>query len=94
MSMYLGSVEIGTAEQVYGSPQHPYTADSRRNRSRCATDLAGDMPSAVSAPAVIGPAYPEREICSTSSPSLKETGAGQKAACHFAGTPLQIRTGR
>ena len=109
--MYLGKiVELGTAEQVYGSPQHPYTAALISSTPELVLDapqekivLAGDMPSPANPPSgcrfrtrcPIGPAYfPEREICSTSSPSLQETGSGQKAACHFAGTPLQIRTGR
>ncbi|MCJ9670750.1 oligopeptide/dipeptide ABC transporter ATP-binding protein, partial [Neorhizobium sp. SHOUNA12B] len=109
--MYLGKiVELGTAEQVYGSPQHPYTAALISSTPEPVLDapqekivLAGDMPSPANPPSgcrfrtrcPIGPEYfPEREICSTSSPSLQETGTGQKAACHFVGTPLQIRTGR
>ena len=58
--MYLGSVvEIGTADQVFFQPKHPYTKilvgsnpepDPRHERERASTAIQGEIPSPVNVP--------------------------------------------
>ncbi len=97
--MYLGRiVEEGRTEQVFATPLHPYTVallsatpipDPRRARLRSRIILPGDVPSPVSPPPGC-PFHPRcpvaAEICGREFPPLLETGEGQKALCHFAGT--------
>ncbi len=98
--MYLGKiVEIGTVEELYSDPRHPYTvallsaipdADPRRRRRRLV--LKGDVPSPAAPPS--GCRFHTRcwlrerlgnpEICSTTEPELRTIGAEHLSACHFA----------
>ncbi|WP_432546364.1 ABC transporter ATP-binding protein [Kineococcus sp. SYSU DK004] len=96
--MYLGRVvEVGTAEQVSGDPQHPYTRallsavpvpDPVRERRRERIVLAGDVPSASKVPS--GCRFRTRcphafEPCPDVDPALQEVRGGQAAACHLHG---------
>jgi oligopeptide/dipeptide ABC transporter ATP-binding protein len=99
--MYLGKiVEVGTVEQLYQNPRHPYTvallsaipeADPRRRKKRLV--LTGDVPSPAAPPA--GCRFHTRcwlrerlgnpENCSTIEPPLRPFGeAGHRVACHWA----------
>jgi oligopeptide/dipeptide ABC transporter ATP-binding protein len=93
--MYLGIiVELGTSEQVFIAPKHPYTqallaavpiADPARRGHR--VPLEGDVPTAVAIPS--GCRFRTRcplaaEICARETPPLRDLGSGRLAACHFA----------
>jgi oligopeptide/dipeptide ABC transporter ATP-binding protein len=98
--MYLGKiVEIGTVEELYSNPRHPYTvallsaipeADPRRRRKRLV--LKGDVPSPAAPPS--GCRFHTRcwlrerlgnpEICTTTEPELRGIGGEHRSACHFA----------
>ncbi len=98
--MYLGKIaELGTVEQLYRDPRHPYTvallsaipdADPRRRKKRLV--LKGDVPSPAAPPS--GCRFHTRcwlreklgnpERCSTEEPVLRDFGAGHQTACHFA----------
>jgi oligopeptide/dipeptide ABC transporter ATP-binding protein len=99
--MYLGKiVEIGTVEQLYADPRHPYTvallsaipeADPRRRRKRLV--LKGDVPSPAAPPS--GCRFHTRcwlrerlgnpENCTTEEPQLQIFGeVGHQVACHHA----------
>jgi len=99
--MYLGKlVEIGTADEVYLRPAHPYTkgliesaptADPETERSKVHEGITGELPSAIHPPS--GCRFRTRcpiaqEICSIKEPELKPYGTGDRlAACHFALQP-------
>ncbi len=95
--MYLGRVvESGTAQQVCGAPQHPYTqalisavpnldpGAGRTQRIR----LEGEVPSPLEPPAGC-PFHPRcpmaREQCRVEVPRLRGLGDGREAACHLLG---------
>ena len=95
--MYLGKVvEIGTKEDIFNNPQHPYTKAllsaipkvGKRDRSDRII-LEGDIPSPVNPPA--GCRFHTRcpyatEQCK-SAPPVVDFGNGHKVACHLcAGT--------
>ena len=92
--MFLGCIcEIGSTEEIYNSPMHPYTKflldsvprpDPTR-RGESGPPLAGEIPSPVHPPS--GCRFRTRcpyaqDICAQTVPPL--TGAGDhQAACHF-----------
>ena len=99
--MYLGKIaEIGTVDQLYRDPRHPYTvsllsaipeANPRRRKSRIV--LKGDVPSPAAPPS--GCRFHTRcwlrerlgnpENCSTIEPQLRTFGQeGHQVACHWA----------
>ncbi|RBI60382.1 glutathione ABC transporter ATP-binding protein [halophilic archaeon] len=95
--MYLGTIaEIGTVEQVFGPPYHPYTesllsaiphADPRRKTDRIL--LEGAVPSPIDPPS--GCRFHTRcpkkigEVCETEVPTLeeKQEGTGHQISCHL-----------
>jgi oligopeptide transport system ATP-binding protein len=91
--MYLGKVvEVGPAQRVYQSPQHPYTrallADSPvpdPTVRQAGTPLAGEVPSPIHLPP--GCAFHPRcglaqPICRSIAPPLLAYEPGHRAACH------------
>nr|WP_314257359.1 ABC transporter ATP-binding protein [uncultured Devosia sp.] len=91
--MYLGKlVEVGPADAVYSSPQHPYTkgliesaptADVEAKRSFV---IKGELASAINPPS--GCRFRTRcpmaqDICAKVEPKLERAGGPQKVACHF-----------
>jgi oligopeptide transport system ATP-binding protein len=96
--MYLGKiVEIGTEEEIYGRPSHPYTQallsavpvpDPAVRAARARIRLTGDVPSPVNPPS--GCRFRTRcwkatEICEVEEPALVVRGAGHHpSACHHA----------
>ena len=90
--MYLGRpVEIGTRDDVFAAPRHPYTrallsatpkADPRQKRNRIR--LEGELPSPLNVP----PGCPFAPRCWKAQPVCREqrpelSGAPTLAACHF-----------
>ena len=98
--MYLGRIaEIGSVEQLYKDPRHPYTVallsaipdpNPRRRKKRLV--LKGDVPSPANPPS--GCRFHTRcwlrerlgnpERCSTEEPLLRDLGGGHQTACHYA----------
>jgi oligopeptide transport system ATP-binding protein len=96
--MYLGQImEIGSSEDVYRDPQHPYTIallsaspipDPELESSRKRIILTGDVPSPVNPPSGC-PFHPRcwkaQPICREVRPPLELKRNNQLAACHFPG---------
>jgi oligopeptide/dipeptide ABC transporter ATP-binding protein len=96
--MYLGHiVEVGSGDEVYSNPQHPYTIallsaspfpDPDLESTRKRIILVGDVPSPVRPPSGC-PFHPRcwkaQAVCREVYPSLEEKQGGQLAACHFPG---------
>jgi peptide/nickel transport system ATP-binding protein len=93
--MYLGKIcEVGTPDQLYATPAHPYTAALLR--SIPVPDptvppvhsglLTGDLPSPIDPPA--GCRFRTRcplaqERCAMEEPEVRQVGEGHFVACHF-----------
>jgi len=95
--MYLGKiVEIGTRQEIFENPQHPYTkalisavplANPKQERIRKTSRivLTGDVPSPANPPSGCRfrtRCWKAKEVCSTSEPQLLTIGKSQ-VACHF-----------
>jgi len=96
--MYLGKiVELGTIEQVFDNPFHPYTRmllqsipvpDPKQKNKRRRIVIKGEIPSPLNPPA--GCPFHTRcpyaqEICKRKEPLLIEVKEGHLVRCHFAG---------
>lgn len=94
--MYLGKiVETGNKTDLYAAPLHPYTKalfsavpvpDPEVEAKREHIVLTGDVPSPASPPS--GCSFHPRcpmvmAICKNRSPTLTDSGAGHKVACHL-----------
>ncbi|MEU6131323.1 dipeptide ABC transporter ATP-binding protein [Saccharopolyspora sp. NPDC047091] len=95
--MYLGKmVEIGTDEQIYEHPQHPYTQallssvpvpDPTLRGKREVIRLTGDVPSPANPPSGCRfrtRCWKAQDICAESVPELEVRLGEHPAACHFA----------
>jgi oligopeptide transport system ATP-binding protein len=100
--MYLGKiVETATSQDLYRSPQNPYTRallsavprpDPKTTRARERIVLSGDVPSPMNPPSgcPFHPRCPHRgkdKMCSGEVPRLEEKAAGHYAACIKEGMP-------
>jgi oligopeptide transport system ATP-binding protein len=96
--MYLGKiVELGTGEQIYTNPRHPYTRallsavpmiDPAARQERI--PLPGELPSPVYPPSGCSfhPRCPyAKDICRTVTPRLEAGASGQAVACHVFPAP-------
>ncbi|MCC5870701.1 MAG: ATP-binding cassette domain-containing protein [Gammaproteobacteria bacterium] len=93
--MYLGHLmEIGTRDQMFDQPRHPYTQalinavpipDPRLQRAKPRVVVTGDLPSPLEPPS--GCVFRTRcpyasQVCIKRIPELEVVADGQKVACH------------
>ncbi|UZE46705.1 ABC transporter ATP-binding protein [Rhodopseudomonas sp. P2A-2r] len=101
--MYLGRVvELGDADDLFASPQHPYTralvsaspTPGRRKAERIV--LTGEPPNPAAKPAGCG-FHPRCPIafarCRVEAPDLAEVAPGRSVACHQVGSGSSARAG-
>jgi peptide/nickel transport system ATP-binding protein len=94
--MYLGKlVELGTSDQVYSAPRHPYTAgliqsiplpDPVREHAKTSAGLGGELPSAIDPPS--GCRFRTRcplatDRCAAQTPVLTADADEHAVACHY-----------
>lgn len=94
--MYLGKlVELGSGEDIYQRPAHPYTAglidtipipEPQAAKARNEVGIRGELPSAITPPS--GCRFRTRcpfvqERCVEEEPQLRSFGPNHVAACHF-----------
>ena len=94
--MYLGKiVELGTGEDIYRQPAHPYTEaliktipvpDPAAERAKTEVGIRGELPSPIDPPS--GCRFRTRcpraeDLCAAEEPALRRFGPTQQAACHF-----------
>jgi oligopeptide/dipeptide ABC transporter ATP-binding protein len=96
--MYLGRiVEIGTDEEIYERPTHPYTQallsavpvpDPMVRQTKQIIRLVGDVPSPVNPPSGCRfrtRCWKAQDVCAEKDPELiNRAGGGHPSACHFA----------
>nr|WP_200936245.1 dipeptide ABC transporter ATP-binding protein [Marmoricola sp. Leaf446] len=106
--MYLGRiVELGTEDEIYERPTHPYTRallsavpvpDPLARGTRQEIKLQGDVPSPANPPSGCRfhtRCWLARDVCSTDEPQLVERNDGRgehRSACHFTEESVSGRT--
>jgi peptide/nickel transport system ATP-binding protein len=93
--MYLGKlVELGTRDQIYGYPAHPYTRAllsavpdaTKIGESAGRIRLEGDVPTPLNPPSGCRfrtRCWKAQELCAQQEPPLSPKSSGSVAACHF-----------
>jgi oligopeptide transport system ATP-binding protein len=95
--MYLGKfVEVGTEDEIYSHPSHPYTqallssvpvADPTLRGQRQIIRLEGDVPSPINPPSGCRfrtRCWKAQDLCAKEEPPLIARTDGHLSACHFA----------
>jgi oligopeptide/dipeptide ABC transporter ATP-binding protein len=89
--MYLGRiVEVGTAQEIFDEPLHPYTVSLASMTRRDGRKIVprGDIPSPIDPPS--GCHFHTRcpiarKVCATDDPAAVTTPTGRSVMCHFPG---------